>query len=152
LKSAHRRAPPPDIPMPLQQPAAGGRAGSSPGLLRYKQQVAGVVERFQALRDLLLTIDRGSGDVRTDALEAAQNELQDLERTLAGLKPTETVRAAHDLLVRACGLARMAVRLRLQSASGEAATSSSNASSAAAGAILLLDRAVVGFGGDGAHR
>jgi hypothetical protein len=111
-----------------------------------------VTERFQALRELLLTIDRGTGDLRTEALEAAQSELQDIERTLTALKPADSARVAHDLLLRACGLARTAVRLRLQPGAAGREAATGNASSAAAGAILLLDRAVVSLNTIGSSR
>ena len=80
-------------------------------------------------------------------LQVAATELDSIAAAAASIKPSSRNAAAKDRLVQACGLARQAVRARMESeASGNAALGS-NAVSAAAGALILLDstRAALGL-------
>jgi hypothetical protein len=79
-------------------------------------------------------------------MQLAVNELDRIEKELAGFEPPETVQNQHDLLRQAARLGLMAVRLRVEAAARNDAGILRNAASAAAGAILTLDRACADIG------
>ena len=76
----------------------------------------------------------------------AIDEFERLRQELTGIKPAESMRSQHDMLVQATILAVMATRLRLEAFRTSDAGTLRNAASAAAGATLLLDRACADLG------
>ena len=121
---------------PARRPAGSAEA--------YAAQISAAVERLQALRPVLVSIDRRAG-VPDDLMKAAA-EFDAIGRTLNATKPPASREATHGLLVRVCALgARSARTLQESSQSGDTA-GQWNAASAAAGALILLDRAVKDLG------
>ena len=107
---------------------------------------AAVIARLERLRPLLKAIDERNVQPGVN-LQVAATELDSIAAAAASIRPSGRNAAVEDRLVQACGLARQAVRARMESeASGNAALGS-NAVSAAAGALILLDstRAALGL-------
>ena len=70
-------------------------------------------------------------------------EFENLRQELSAIKPPETLKAQHDLLMQVARLGTTAARLRFESITTRDSDVVRNAASAAAGAILILDRACV---------
>ena len=81
-----------------------------------------------------------------ERIQLAIDEFERLRQELSGMKPAESMRAQHDMLVQSTILALMATRLRLEAFRTSDAATLRNAASAAAGATLLLDRACADLG------
>ena len=81
-----------------------------------------------------------------EGIQLAIDEFERLRQELAGMKPAESLRPQHDMLVQSTILALMATRLRLEAFRTSDAATLRNAASAAAGATLLLDRACADLG------
>jgi hypothetical protein len=105
----------------------------------YAALVATAVERLQALRPVLVSIDRRS-EIPGD-LGAAASEFDAIGRLLAAIKPQPAREATHGLLVRTCALGARAARLLQTATQTRDESGQWNAASAAAGALILLDRA-----------
>jgi hypothetical protein len=106
----------------------------------YAALVATGVERLQALRPVLVAIDRRSESPGAD-LGATAAEFDAVGRLLGAIKPQPAREATHGLLVRACALGARAARLMQDAMRTGDAAGQWNAASAAAGALILLDRA-----------
>jgi hypothetical protein len=105
----------------------------------YAALVATGVERLQALRPVLVAIDRRS-EIPGD-LAATAAEFEAVGRLLGAITPQPAREATHGLLVRACALGARAARLMQDATRTGDAAGQWNAASAAAGALILLDRA-----------
>jgi hypothetical protein len=138
---------PTPLPRSLPPPAPGASAQPPPvrDLEKYRRQVSGALDRFRLQQPLLMSLDARE-DQTVDRVRMAVEEFDRLRQELAAVKPPDTVRAQHDMLIQSSTLALMATRLRLESLRTADATMVRNAASAAAGAILLLDRACADLG------
>jgi AMIN domain len=105
----------------------------------YAALVATAVERLQALRPVLVSIDRRS-EISAD-LGATASEFDAIGRLLGAIKPQPAREATHGLLVRTCALGARAARLLQTATQTRDESGQWNAASAAAGALILLDRA-----------
>jgi hypothetical protein len=109
-------------------------------LERYRQQIAGALDRLRMQQPLLKSLDTNE-DQAIERVQMAIDEFERLKQELSQVKPPDTLRVQHGMLVQSSTLAVMAATLRLEWMRTGEATTKRNASSAAAGAILLLDRA-----------
>ncbi len=111
---------------------------------KYREQVNQPLERLRAMRQTLVAIDQQRS---VPSLTATRTEVSAILRTLNTVRPSEVVRATHDLLIRSASLALMALTLR-DAPPGEPPNQDAlrNAASAAAGALLLLDRVCMEIG------
>ena len=82
----------------------------------------------------------------TARMPAAMQEFERLHEAFGELRPPETVRVQHDLLLQATRLASTAARLRYDAMQSDNMALRRNAASAAAGATLLLERAFAEIG------
>jgi hypothetical protein len=106
---------------------------------KYREQIDPALARLQKLRSVLQAID--SKDPKPpEGLPAAREELSGVLRALTGARPPESVRATHDLLLKAVSFGLMAATLRDDAGTRGDPERLRNAGSAAAGALLLLDR------------
>jgi hypothetical protein len=94
---------------------------------------------------LLASLESGEGPTM-DRVQLALEEFERLRQELAVVKPSESLRPQHDMLIQATTLALMATRLRLEAFRTSDPGTLRNAASAASGATLLLDRACVDLG------
>ena len=81
-----------------------------------------------------------------DRVQLAAEEFERLRQELVVIKPPDSLRSQHDMLVQSTTLALMATRLRLEAFRTSDPATLRNAASAAAGATLLLDRACADLG------
>ncbi len=81
-----------------------------------------------------------------DRVQLAVEEFERLRQELAGIKPPDSLRPQHDMLLQSTILALMATRLRLEGFRTLDPATLRNAASAAAGATLLLDRVCADLG------
>jgi len=122
-----------------ESPSAPNRRASGPDA--YVAQVSVVLGRLQALRPVLVSIDRRAEQPAGD-LTAAAAEFDAVARILAAIRVPASRETTQALLVRASALGARASRMRLDSTQTED-VSGWNAASAAAGALLMLDRASI---------
>lgn len=104
---------------------------------QFIERVSPLLERLQALRPMLASIDSRSS-IPVDSLDTALSEIDRVREELGRIRPPKTGIAAHDLLRSACGLTATALSLVRKSNEGMVPW---EAASAAAGALILLDRA-----------
>ena len=126
-------------PPPIER-ARGSAALPVKDVERYRSLTAGALQQLLSHRAVLLAIDTGD-EVPVERLGTIADDLEQLKARLAGIEPPASVRAAHELLTRACALGAMAVRLRAEAAAKNSFDLMRNAASAAAGANMLLERA-----------
>ena len=81
-----------------------------------------------------------------DRVQLAVEEFERLRQELIGIKPPDSLRSQHDMLIQSTVLALMATRLRLEAFRTSDPGTLRNAASAAAGATLLLDRVCADLG------
>jgi hypothetical protein len=112
----------------------------SKDLEKYQRQVSGVLDRLRLQKPLLASLD-GKEVQTTDRLQVAAREIEKLRSQLVAIKPPETLRTQHDMLIQASTLALMATELQLQAMGTNDTTTARNAMSAAAGALMILNRA-----------
>ena len=79
-------------------------------------------------------------------MPAAMQEFDRLREELSAIRPPESLRAQHDLLLQATRLASTAAKLRFEAVQSGNSALRRNAASAAAGAALMLDRAFAEVG------
>lgn len=106
----------------------------------YRQQLSGALERMQARRSVVVSIDVGEY-VGADALSSAAREFTDIRRILETIKPSSTVSATHGLLMASCTLGAVAANLRIDAERMNSPEPRGNAASAAAGALMFFDLA-----------
>jgi hypothetical protein len=121
-------------------PARSSKSVAASSAVEYAARMSEVLIRFQALRPVLVSIDRRADVTPTD-LEAAAIELETIGRSLAAIRPPGSRETTHGLLVRACALGVRSSRMRQDSIRTNDSALGWNAASAAAGALMLLDRA-----------
>jgi hypothetical protein len=142
--AAPRAKPPAPSPRaPLAGSSARARGPAGNGQV-YAAQLSAVVQRLQALRPVLVSIDRYT-DVPDDLTSAAA-EFDAIGHILSAIKPPASREATHGLLVRVCGLGARSARTLQESTRNGDVAGQRNASSAAAGALILLDRAIKDLG------
>ncbi len=121
----------------------------SKDLEKYRAQVNPLLDRFKLQMPTLELMESLEEDLSAK-MPFVMLEFDRLRDELAAIKPPDTLRTQHDLLLQAARLGTTAARLRLEAIQTGSAELRRNAASAAAGATLLLDRAFaeVGYGGD----
>jgi hypothetical protein len=136
------KSPAPAKPLPVAPHRTYTPSPSIPlrDLERYRQQVSGTLDRLRMQEPLLKALDANDDEVG-ERVQMAIDEFERLKQEFAAVKPPDTLRVQHSMLVQASTLAVMAASLRLDWMRTGDATTKRNASSAAAGAILLLERA-----------
>jgi hypothetical protein len=112
---------------------------------RYRGQAGATLTRFRNQRALLAAIDR-QDPKPPEGLAAAREEFSAVLRSLTSIKPPDTIRPTHDMLIRSASFALMAATLRDDAGVRAEAEKLRNAGSAAAGALLLLDRVCAEIG------
>jgi hypothetical protein len=112
----------------------------SKDLEKYLRQVSGVLDRLRLQKPLLASLD-GKEVQAADRLQIAAQEIERLRGELVAIKPPETLRTQHDMLIQSSTLALMATQLQLQAMGTNDTTTARNAMSAAAGALMILNRA-----------
>jgi hypothetical protein len=137
-------SPPPVTPLPpapSRPPSApSGNPPPARDLERYRRQASAPLDRLLMQQPLLTTLD-SSEDQTEERMKMGVEEFVRLRQELAAIKPPETVRAQHEMLLQASTLGLMAMRVRLESLRTNDPNAIKNAASAAAGAIILLERA-----------
>jgi hypothetical protein len=133
--TAGTRAPyrPPSTPPPAKD------------LEKYRPQVNPLLDRFKAQLPTLELMESMDEDLGA-RMPAVMQEFDRLRDELDTIKPPETLRTQHDLLLQAARLGSTAARLRLEAIQNGSDAVRRNAASAAAGAMLLLDRAFAELG------
>jgi len=117
----------------------------SKDLEKYRAQAATVLDRLKLQLPLLESMESLEDDVAA-RMPAAMQEFDRLREELAAIRPPETLRAQHDLLLQATRLASTAAKLRFEAVQSGNTALRRNAASAAAGAALMLDRAFAEVG------
>ena len=121
---------------------------ASKDIEKYRALAGSLLERLKLqmpLLELMQSLDEDLGP----RLPPAVAEFDRLRDELDAIKPPETLRTQHELLLQAARLGSTAARLRMEALQTGDIRVRRNSSSAAAGATLLLDRAfaAVGYGG-----
>ena len=132
---------------PAARPASSAPRPSTPAKdsERYLRQVSPALDRLRLQQPILTALDTAEPQ-DPERIQLAIDEFERLRQELSGMKPAESMRAQHDMLVQSTILALMATRLRLEAFRTSDAATLRNAASAAAGATLLLDRACADLG------
>jgi len=94
---------------------------------------------------LLVSLDSAESQPM-DRVQLAVEEFERLRQELAVIKPPDSLRSQHDMLIQSTTLALMATRLRVEAFRTSDPATLRNVASAAAGATLLLDRACADLG------
>lgn len=141
--------PPAPPPMPFKTPAAPADLRPTPttsgqplplkDLEKYRRQVSPTLDRLRLQEPFLASLDTVESP-SMDRVQLAVEEFDRLRQELAAVRPPDSLRAQHDMLMQSTTLAQMATRLRLEAFRTLDPATVRNAGSAAAGAILLLDR------------
>jgi hypothetical protein len=142
--------PAPKVTVPPVPPARSSSPSSLPvppakDLDRYRRQVAPTLDRLRLQEPLLMSLDSAEAQPM-DRVQLAVEEFERLRQELAGIKPPDSLRSQHDMLIQATTLALMATRLRIEAFRTSDPATLRNVASAAAGATLLLDRACADLG------
>jgi hypothetical protein len=112
---------------------------------RYRRQVSPALDRLRLQEPLLMSLDSAESQPM-DRVQLAVEEFERLRGELAGIKPPDSLRSQHDMLIQSTTLALMATRLRVEAFRTSDPATLRNVASAAAGATLLLDRACADLG------
>jgi hypothetical protein len=135
---------PPVAPPAAPPPATSYKPLPIPASLRdvekYRVLILSTVDRFRLQLPVLKTLEDREART-TEALELASLEIDRLRQELMGIKPPDSVRVPHDLLLQATRLAMMAIRLRGEALRSGDVNVMRNATSAAAGALMMFERA-----------
>ena len=142
--------PVPKVALPPVPPARSSSPASLPvpparDLERYRRQVSPTLDRLRLQEPLLMSLDSAEAQP-VDRVQLAVEEFERLRQELAGIKPPDTLRSQHDMLIQSTTLALMATRLRVEAYRTADPATLRNVASAAAGATLLLDRACADLG------
>ena len=142
--------PPAPAPAPAPARAAPPPPPSTslpPGkdLERYRRQISPALDRLRLQEPLLTSLDVAE-DQTVDRVQLAVEEFERLKQELSGIKPPDSLRPQHDMLLQSTILALIATRLRLEGFRTLDPATLRNAASAAAGATLLLDRVCADLG------
>jgi hypothetical protein len=136
---------PPATPAARPATSASRAPASAKDSERYLRQVSPALDRLRLQEPLLTSLD-GAEEQTPDRVQLALEEFERLRQDLSGMKPPDSLRSQHDMLLQSTILALMATRLRLEAFVTSDAATLRNAASAAAGATLLLDRACADLG------
>lgn len=144
------RPPAPKAPAPAPTPPRAAPPASTPlppgkELERYRRQISPALDRLRLQEPLLTSLDIAE-EQTVDRVQLAVEEFERLRQELAGIKPPDSLRSQHDMLLQSTILALMATRLRLEGFRTLDPATLRNAASAAAGATLLLDRVCADLG------
>jgi hypothetical protein len=134
--------PPARAPSAVPARAAPALSASLPpgkDLERYRRQISPALDRLRLQAPLLTSLDAAE-DQTVDRVQLAVEEFERLKQELSGIKPPDSLRPQHDMLLQSTILALIATRLRLEGFRTLDPATLRNAASAAAGATLLLDR------------
>ena len=149
VPSAQPRPDPPAavVTPPPHSPLTPPRQSSAPpkDVERYRRQISPALDRLRLQEPLLTSLDIAE-DQTMDRVQLAVEEFERLRQELLGIKPPDTLRPQHDMLIQSTVLALMATRLRLEAFRTSDPATLRNAASAAAGATLLLDRVCADLG------
>ena len=142
--------PAPKVTVPPVPPARSSSPSSLPvppakDLDRYRRQVSPALDRLRLQEPLLNSLDSAEAQAM-DRVQLAVEEFERLRQELAGIKPPDSLRSQHDMLIQSTTLALMATRLRVEAFRTSDPATLRNVASAAAGATLLLDRACADIG------
>jgi AMIN domain len=140
----------PDPPSPAPssvppRPAPTTSQAPAKDIERYRRQISPALDRLRLQEPLLTSLDIAE-DQTVDRVQLAVEEFERLRQELLGIKPPDTLRSQHDMLIQSTVLALMATRLRLEAFRTSDPATLRNAASAAAGATLLLDRVCADLG------
>jgi hypothetical protein len=142
-------APPPAAPAPSTVPVTSYKPLPIPPSLReiekYRTQVLGTLERYRLQLPVLQMIEDREPRT-TQQMELALLEIDRLRQELTAIKPPDTLRVQHDLLLQSARLAAMAIRLRGEALQSGDSTVMRNATSASAGAVMMFERACADVG------
>ena len=130
---------------PPASPSSSGQLLPARDLETYRPRVSSVLYRLRLQPPLLTSLD-GAEDQTVERVQLAVEEFERLRQELAEIKPPETLRSQHDMLLQSTTLAIMATRLRVDAFRTSDPATLRNARSAAAGATLLLARACADLG------
>ncbi len=112
---------------------------------RYRQRLSGALERLEAQQPIVTLLD-AEGAISMEALQAAFEEFTSVRRMLDGIKPSDPMTSAHELLLASCTMGATATRLGLDASRDRNEQMRKNAASAAAGALMFFDRACAELG------
>lgn len=127
------------------RPSATSTAAPAKDIERYRRQISPALDRLRLQQPLLNSLDIAE-DQTVDRVQLAVEEFERLRQELIGIKPPDSLRSQHDMLIQSTVLALMATRLRLEAFRTSDPATLRNAASAAAGATLLLDRVCADLG------
>lgn len=138
------------VTVPPVPPARSSSPASLPvppakDLDRYRRQVSPALDRLRLQEPLLNSLDSAEAQPM-DRVQLAVEEFERLRQEFAGIKPPDSLRSQHDMLIQSTTLALMATRLRVEAFRTSDPATLRNVASAAAGATLLLDRACADIG------
>jgi hypothetical protein len=105
-----------------------------------RDQLVGIVDRFEKLRLLLMAIDGRSSPQAVD-LQLATEELAAIAKAATAVKYSPRTNVTQGRLLQACALASQAVKARIESEATGNTALGWTAASAAAGTLLMLDTA-----------
>jgi hypothetical protein len=111
-------------------------------LERYRNNVSPLLLRLRMQQPLLESLGSLEDQVPV-RMQSAMEEFDTLRQELSAVKPPDTLKPQHELLMQVTRLGMTAARLRLESIKSPDGAVVRNAASAATGAILMLDRACV---------
>ncbi|MEO8680814.1 MAG: hypothetical protein ABI665_17315 [Vicinamibacterales bacterium] len=155
--------PPPSAPLAsrsARQPMLTPQVSARPRLpaseiQRYRRQLSGALERMEAPRSIVVSIDADE-EIPPPTLATAAEELKELRRTLEAIKPSDAVKPAHELLIASCTTGAVAVDLRIANANSanqkRGVIAASAAASAAAGSLMFFELACADLGCNRASR
>ena len=112
---------------------------------KYRADANPLLDRFKLQLPLLEQMESLEGDLSA-RMPMAMLEFDRLREELGAIKPPETLRTQHDLVMQAARLATTAAQLRLEAAQTGNDAVRRNAASAAAGASLMLERVFAELG------
>jgi hypothetical protein len=106
---------------------------------KYREMAGNILDRLKLQIPLLESMQWADNDMMS-RMPAALEEFDRLRDELTEIKPPETMRAQHDMLLQGARLASTSARLRLEASQSSNDLLRRNAASAAAGATLILER------------
>jgi hypothetical protein len=112
---------------------------------RYRSSVSPLLLRLRMQQPLLESLGSLEAQVPS-VLQTAIEEFDNVRQELSAVRPPETLKQQHELLMQATRLGMTAARLSAESIKPRDSAVVRNAASAAAGAILMLDRACADLG------
>jgi hypothetical protein len=112
---------------------------------RYRSSVSPLLLRLRMQQPLLESLGSLEAQVPS-VLQSAIEEFDNVRQELSAVRPPETLKQQHELLMQATRLGMTAARLSVESIKPRDSAVVRNAASAAAGAILMLDRACADLG------